>query len=105
MVYQVLFRPGIERDLKRVPAQAREKILSEIASLGEDPRPAGFAKLKGSGNFCRLRVGDYRVIYTVEDAFLVVLVIEIGHRKEIYRKPDKKLTRHFLREFIKKEMQ
>ena len=45
------------------------------------------------------------MIYTVEDAFLVVLVIEIGHRKEIYRKPDKKLTRHFLREFIKKEMQ
>ena len=101
MSYNILFKPSVERDFKRLPAHIQEKILSEIALLSEDPRPAGAVKLKGSDNLYRVRVGDYRIIYAVEDAFLVVLVVEIGHRKEIYRKPDKKLTRQFMLSLIK----
>jgi mRNA interferase RelE/StbE len=105
VAYEILFRPRVERDFKRVPPHIRDRLLLEISSLAEDPRPAGAVKLTGSDNLYRVRVGDYRVIYAIEDDFLVVLVVEVGHRREIYGKPDKKLTRQFLREFIKNKIQ
>jgi mRNA interferase RelE/StbE len=66
---------------KRLYARLR----NAIDSLESQPRPHGCVKLSGSDDIYRLRVGDYRIIYRVEDACLVVLVIEIGHRREIYR--------------------
>jgi mRNA interferase RelE/StbE len=80
-------------------------MISEINSLAEEPRPAGAVKLTGSENLYRVRVGDYRVIYAVENDFLLVLVVEIGHRREIYRKLDKKLTRQFLLSLVRDKTQ
>ena len=102
MAYRVIFRPNAEREVKRFSLDVQSRIMTEILALAETPRPSAAIKLKGSENLYRIRVGDYRVIYSVEDDLVVVVVVEVGNRKEIYRKPDKKLTRHSLREFIKK---
>ncbi|MEW6141243.1 MAG: type II toxin-antitoxin system RelE/ParE family toxin [Thermodesulfobacteriota bacterium] len=105
MAYRVLFVSRAERAFKRLSADVQDRIISEINSLAEEPRPAGAVKLTGSENLYRVRVGDYRVIYAVEDDFLLVLVVEIGHRREIYRKPDKKLTRQFLLSLVSDKTQ
>jgi len=105
MAYRILFVSRAERGFKRLSADVQDRIISAIHALAEDPRPAGAVKLAGSDNLFRIRVGDYRVIYAVEDNFLVVLVVEVAHRKEIYRKPEKKLTREFLLSLIKNKTQ
>ena len=86
MVYQVTILPSALRALQRLDRPARERILAKIALLSDNPRPAQSKILKGDEPYYRLRVGDYRVIYKIEDEFLVVLVVRIGHRKEIYRR-------------------
>jgi mRNA interferase RelE/StbE len=62
----------------------QRRIVEKIEALADDPRPAGSVKLTGHGAY-RIRVGDYRVIYAVADDQLVVLVVEVGHRREVYR--------------------
>jgi len=86
LVYQVTILPSALRALQRLDRPARERILAKIALLSDNPRPAQSKILKGDEPYYRLRVGDYRVIYKIEDEFLVVLVVRIGHRKEIYRR-------------------
>jgi mRNA interferase RelE/StbE len=105
MAYRVLFVSRAERGFKRLSADVQDRIISQINLLTEDPRPAGAVKLVGSDSLFRVRVGDYRIIYAVEDDFLVVLIVEIGHRREIYRKSDKKLSRQFLLGLIKNKTQ
>lgn len=61
------------------------RVKRAIAHLAEDPRPSGAVEVKGSGGALRIRVGDYRIVYDVNDTELVVLVINVGHRREIYR--------------------
>jgi len=58
---------------------------ARILALAEEPRPPSAVKMHGSEGYCRLRVGDYRVVYAIEDAVLLVLVVRIGHRREVYR--------------------
>ena len=105
MAYRVLFVSRAERGFKHLPAEVQDRIISAINLLAENPRPARAVKLVGSDNLFRIRVGDYRVIYAVEDDFLVVLIVEVGHRKEIYRNADKKFTRDFLLSLIKQKLQ
>lgn len=105
MAYKVLFVSRAERGLKRLSADVQDRIIPEINSLAENPRPAGSAKLTGSDNLYRIRVGDHRVIYAVEDNFLVVLVVEVGHRKEIYRKTGQRVARRRLLAFIKDSLE
>ena len=59
--------------------------LPRILALAEEPRPPGVVKMHGGGGYYRLRVGDYRVVYAIEDDVLLVLVVRIGHRREVYR--------------------
>jgi mRNA interferase RelE/StbE len=105
MAHRVLFVSRAERGFKRLSADAQDKIISEINSLIENPRPVGAVKLTGSDNLFRVRIGDYRIIYAIEDDLLVILIVEVGHRREIYRKADKKLTRQFLLSLIKEKIQ
>lgn len=105
MPYKILFRPGAERGFKRLSRDLQDRIISALLTLTDNPRPAGVIKMAGSESLYRVRIGDYRVIYAVEDDLLIVLVVEVGHRKEIYRKPDKKLTREFLLSLIKDKIQ
>ncbi len=86
MAYAIEFKPAAVRDLKRLPVAAAKRLARAIDRLSSDPRPRGLKKLKGKGDhvFYRLRVGDYRVIYQVEEERVVVLVVRIAGRKDIY---------------------
>lgn len=85
MTYRIEFRPAAFRDLARLDHAAREKIAAKIDSLGQDPRPPGVEELQRRDKRYRLRIGAYRVIYEIEDEVLLVLVVRIGHRREVYR--------------------
>ena len=86
-VYKVCFDKNYLKELERVPTVYRENIRKKIKELAANPRPEGYLKMKGSGNtpFYRIRCGDYRIVYTIDDDVLIILIIELGHRKEIYR--------------------
>jgi mRNA interferase RelE/StbE len=85
--YAFRWRERAVRQLRAIPQQAALTILRAVATLGDDPRTgdADLKKLTGYADRYRLRVGDYRVIYEIEDAELVILVVGVGHRREVYR--------------------
>jgi mRNA interferase RelE/StbE len=82
--YSVFFSKRAEKDLKQLPAAVVERIVPVIVSLELNPRPIGCKKLKGYSNLWRVRVGDYRIIYSIEDTILLVDVRAVGDRKDIY---------------------
>ena len=82
--YSVLVRPSAAKELERLPDKPRRQIAKRLRALAEHPRPAGCEKLTGEDLY-RIRQGDYRVVYSIEDAALTVLVIRIGNRREVYR--------------------
>ena len=83
--YAVNFRRSAEKDLRRLDPTTEGRVLRSIEKLARDPRPDGCRKLVGSANAFRIRVGDYRVIYAVEDTIHVVTIESIRHRREAYR--------------------
>jgi mRNA interferase RelE/StbE len=83
-MYQLIIKPSAEKQAAKLPAQTRLRITDALDGLKENPRPRGCVKLKGEGDFWRVRVGDYRVVYTIEDDKLVVLVVRVAHRKDVY---------------------
>ena len=85
MAYQVAILPAALRQLSKLPRIAQERIQQRIDALSDDPRPPGTKALAGRSGFYRLRVGDYRVIYEIRDEILTVLVVRVGHRREVYR--------------------
>jgi len=83
--YKVFIKPSAVKELEAVGTKKdRQRIASKILSLADDPRPPGSVKLSGS-NRLRIRVGTYRIVYAIEDDRCIVLIIRIGHRREIYR--------------------
>jgi mRNA interferase RelE/StbE len=82
--YELVFRKSVAKDLRRVPNDDVARILDRIRSLAHDPRPAGCEKLSGLERY-RIRQGVYRIVYEVSDHKLVVLVVKVGHRREVYR--------------------
>jgi mRNA interferase RelE/StbE len=83
--YKVLIKPSAVKELESIPRKKdRQRIVERISALADDPRPHGSQKLSGKDRF-RLRQGSYRIIYTIEDDALVVYVVKIGHRKDVYR--------------------
>ena len=84
--YRVEFKPSAERELRRLPKAVIPKISRAIDSLVNNPFPHQCEKLSGSTNAYRLRVGDYRVVYVVENRILLVTIIRLGHRKDVYRR-------------------
>ena len=84
--YVVQLKPAAERDLKKVKDQAiLRRLVRAIDGLAINPRPSGVTRLQGDTAILRIRVGDYRIPYTVEDAAVLVLVIRVGHRRDVYR--------------------
>jgi len=84
--YTVTILPAALRVLRSLPRNIRTRIRGEIDSLAENPRPHGVKSLQGSQKgYLRVRVGDYRIIYRIEDDRLLVVVVGIGHRREVYR--------------------
>ena len=84
MSYTVEILRSAQKQLARLDRQAQERIVAAIRALAKDPRPEGCRKLTGRTAW-RIRVGDYRVLYEVEDNRLRILVVSLGHRKEVYR--------------------
>ena len=83
--YRVTFARSARRELERLDRQLAGRIVTRIEGLVVEPRPSGVRKLRGANNLWRLRVGDYRVIYSVDDGQRVVDVVAVRHRSEAYR--------------------
>ncbi|HMS85755.1 MAG TPA: type II toxin-antitoxin system RelE/ParE family toxin [Nitrospira sp.] len=85
MAYSILLAPPAERQLLSFTPAIQKRLVKRMKALGHDPRPPGVKKLTGEDDLYRIREGDYRVIYTIQDKELIVLVVKIGNRKEVYR--------------------
>ncbi|MDQ0690704.1 type II toxin-antitoxin system RelE/ParE family toxin [Arthrobacter sp. W4I7] len=83
--YRIELRPAAVRALKKIHPEDKERVQGAIALLGQDPRPPKAIALSGRPG-CRVRVGDYRIIYTIQDDVLLVVVVNLGHRRDIYQK-------------------
>ncbi|HMT06296.1 MAG TPA: type II toxin-antitoxin system RelE/ParE family toxin [Solirubrobacterales bacterium] len=81
--YRIELRPAALRSLRKVDPKARKRIQGAIALLADDPRPPNTKKLRGRDAF-RVRVGNYRIIYTVKDDILLVVIVALAHRRDIY---------------------
>ena len=86
MYYTIVFEPAAERNIASLPSNERKRIRHRIDMLAHNPRPSGVTKLRGMLNRWCVRVGNYRIIYEIHGDRLVVLVVRIQHRREVYRK-------------------
>ncbi len=85
MANAIQFTPAAARQLERLDAPIRRRIGTAIDGLVENERPQGAKKLQGSEDLWRVRIGDYRVIYQIHDRRLLVVIVTLGHRSDIYR--------------------
>ncbi|NJM72580.1 MAG: type II toxin-antitoxin system RelE/ParE family toxin [Scytonema sp. RU_4_4] len=85
MTYEVKFTKPAQKMFKKLTQEVQDRIQSKINELAIEPRPSGVKKLKSQENTCRIRVGDYRVIYEIFDDILLVKIVEVGHRSEVYK--------------------
>lgn len=85
MSYQVVYVAAAGRDIDRLPPHVLPRIREAALHLADDPRPSQSKKMQGSATTWRLRVGDYRVIYEIDDARRLVSVTRVRHRREVYR--------------------
>ena len=85
--YKILIKPSATKEIESIRNKKdRQRIVRGIQTLTESPRPAGCEKLSGYQNRYRIRQGVYRIVYAIEDEALIVYVVKVGHRKEVYRK-------------------
>lgn len=84
--YEVQISESAEKFLKKIPKKDRSRIIDKIDALEDEPMPLGSIKLQGhKESLYRIRSGDYRIVYSLKKAMLVILIVEIGHRRDIYR--------------------
>ena len=83
--YRIEVSATAERQLRKLPRADQIRVLRVIQALSTDPRPPGCRKLAGTGDVFRVRIGRYRVLYAVEDRRLVIIVLKVGDRKDVYR--------------------
>ncbi|MCL1466288.1 type II toxin-antitoxin system RelE family toxin [Argonema galeatum] len=86
MSYAVLIPKPVQKQLDDLPEDVRSRIIEKILSLAEQPRPLGVKKLKGFEKEYRVRVGEYRIRYEIDDETSIVVVLHCKHRRDIYRK-------------------
>lgn len=82
--FRLSFKASVAKDLRQIPKRDVQSILKRIEGLADDPRPSGSEKLSGLERF-RVRQGTYRIIYEIKDQELIVTVVKIGHRRDVYR--------------------
>jgi mRNA interferase RelE/StbE len=85
MPYRVIFAKSAQKELDKLPKNFGLKVLAKIEALSNNPRPVGCKKLEGSQNSYRIRVNDYRIIYSIYDKELIVDIVKIDDRKQVYR--------------------
>lgn len=86
MTYRVEVAPAALRQLRKLDRAAQRRVQAAIELLATEPRPGGAKKLVGGGGEWRVRTGDYRVVYEIHDNVLLILVVAIGHRRDIYER-------------------
>ena len=84
--YRIEFRPAALRELRKIDRSTQPRIQGAIALLAQDPRPPASRPLRGREGY-RLRVGDYRIIYNIEDEVLLIVIVTVGHRRDVYQLP------------------
>lgn len=82
--YRIVFKQSVVKDFRSIPQKDIKRILERIDSLADDPRPVGVEKLSVDEK-CRIRQGNYRILYTIEDKIITVTIVKIGHRRDVYR--------------------
>jgi mRNA interferase RelE/StbE len=82
--YRIEYRPKALRELRKLPRHVHPLVVQAIEALASAPRPHGCRKLKGPGDFWRVRVGEYRVVYEIDDGIRVVTIQRAAHRREVY---------------------
>ncbi len=85
-IYQIKWKRSATKELKKLPKDAVQKILRTVEQLSQNPRPVGVKKIVGSKHSCRIRVGNYRIVYSIVEVTFVVEIIRVRHRKDVYRK-------------------
>jgi len=85
VAYRIAFRPRVERTVLQLPQAVRTRVRSAMAGLAVVPRPRDCRKLVGTADLRRIRVGSYRVVYTVDDSARLVTIVKVGHRRDVYR--------------------
>ena len=83
--YHVEFAPSAARSFAKLERRTQRRVAQRVEALVYTPRPRGSEKLRGATDRYRLRVGDYRIIYDIEDDALVILILRVGHRRDVYR--------------------
>jgi len=85
MPYSIVFKPSAWKTLEHLESTTRKRVFGRIEALATTPFPPGVRKISGEENAYRIRVGDYRVVYDVLHKKVIVLILRIGHRREVYR--------------------
>ncbi|WP_194947950.1 type II toxin-antitoxin system RelE family toxin [Actinomyces trachealis] len=86
MTYRIVLSPVAVRQLRKLDGRAQRRVQAAVELLAQEPRPVGAKKLVGGNDEWRGRTGDYRIVYEIDDGVLVVLVLAVGHRREVYRR-------------------
>jgi mRNA interferase RelE/StbE len=84
MLHELIIQPRAERDIRRLPRSVRPRVIEAINALATTPRPPGCLKMSGRENTWRIRAGDYRILYQVDDAAETVTVTDVGDRRDVY---------------------
>lgn len=85
MVYKIVYKSKVKKELRKINKKDLRIIIAKIELLKANPFPTGYTKLKGSASLYRIRHSDYRIIYEVNDGILIVTIVQVGHRREVYR--------------------
>lgn len=83
--YTIEWKSSARKELRKLPPQTIKRIVTAVTTLADEPHPAGCRKLIGSHDTYRIRIGDYRVVYNILDDRLIVEIIRVAHRKDVYR--------------------
>ena len=83
--FSIRFAVSAKKDLRRLPESQQLKVVKRILELASEPRPNGISKLQGADSVCRIRCGDYRIVYRIDAAEVIIVIIKIGHRSDVYK--------------------
>ena len=82
--YRIRFKQSVAKDLRSMPKKDVQRILRRIEGLADEPRPVGVEKLSGDEKY-RIRQGNYRILYAIDDDVITVTIVKVGHRRDVYR--------------------
>ena len=85
-MYRLEYKKSVAKDMRAIPKPQLKKLIKRIQSLASDPRGHNSLKLRGEDDLYRIRQGDYRIIYSINDQIVTVVVIKVGHRKDVYER-------------------